>query len=370
MYCTYLYTLFWFFYHVLYLSVYFILIFFIMYCTYLYTLFWLFYHVLYLSVYFILIFLSCTVLICILYFDFFIMYCTYLYTLFWFFNHVLYLSVYFILFFFIMYCTYLYTLLICILYFVYFIFFLSCTVLICILYFIFLSCTVLICILYFVFYLAKWVGWCRGSLWFWNMIGWECKTWPMHFGSSSAFSLLLHLTSGCKWSHHILITNPYNLNLISPGWMLSRFPWFSDCELRWQLSFIFDALVPCEVPVASSCMMRATAVSTLYADRSVNSLKHSEAFTYTNQAQITRQSKFSKALQVVGLWCTLIQVTYSCWLDTFIPLCLVASDQVLVHVGRCGVEVRQSLHAAGLASFQLSPLRCLMIFPHLSGEGC
>ena len=84
--------------------------------------------------------------------------------------------------------------------------------------------------------------------------------------------------------------------------MLSRFPRFSGCELRWQLSFIFDALVPCEVPVASSCMIGATAVNTLYADQSVNGLKHFEAFTYTNQAHMARQSKISKALQMVGLW--------------------------------------------------------------------
>lgn len=132
--------------------------------------------------------------------------------------------------------------------------------------------------------------------------------------------------------------------------MLSRFPRFSDCELRWQLSFIFDALVPCEVPVASSFMIGATAVSTLHADQSVNGLKQFEAFTYTNQAHMARQSKISSS---ASGW-TLIQITYSCWLDTFIPLCLVASDQVLVHVGRCGVEVRQSLHAAGLATFHMT----------------
>lgn len=96
-------------------------------------------------------------------------------------------------------------------------------------------------------------------------------------------------------------------------------------------------------------MIGATAVSTLHADQSVNGLKHFEAFTYTNQAHMARQSKISSSARG---W-TLIQITYSRWLDTFIPLCLVASDQVLVHVGRCGVEVRQSLHAAGLATFHM-----------------
>ena len=88
--------------------------------------------------------------------------------------------------------------------------------------------------------------------------------------------------------------------------MLSRFPRFSDCELRWQLSFIFDALVPCEVPVASSCMIGATAVNTLHADT-----KHTWLVN----------PKFL-ALQVVGLWyrsLTVADLTHSFLCVSLLP---------------------------------------------------